>query len=318
MADNNITKFLRAVLVQCQNFEDTVLALLLQRVIDNAVGAQLDLLGKLAGQARNGLEDVDYRRYIRARVAAHNSDGLISDVIKVVRLILKDEPSVETVPPVAETTDGWTGFSGGVVTLNVGPLAGPFAPVEMTITDDTNTRDGWKLVFRYSEGFSGDITVTEDIPGETIEIEIAGPPTAGPSARTVQKLIDGLAAFGLTMTTPSDATDQLKASAGANETWGDPAALDAPILLEGETIEHDGHTHIHAMNNGFATITVRLEENATSEDLATIIIDFLRFATAAGGVRIILESSSLDPDTWFEWDEEGKGWDDGFFVSAKD
>lgn len=67
--------------------------LLLERSVDTAVGAQLDVLGRLVGQAREGLGDDDYRRYIRARVIANKSDGTHEIIIKVIKLLLNSPTS---------------------------------------------------------------------------------------------------------------------------------------------------------------------------------------------------------------------------------
>lgn len=72
--------------------------LLLLRSIDTAniddpygtTGAQLDQIGAKVGQERNGLNNQDYRRYIRARIATNNSDGLRENLINIAVLIIND------------------------------------------------------------------------------------------------------------------------------------------------------------------------------------------------------------------------------------
>lgn len=72
--------------------------LLLLRSIDTAnvddpfgiIGAQLDQIGAKVGQIRNGLSNTDYRRYIRARIATNNSDGLRENLINIAVLIIND------------------------------------------------------------------------------------------------------------------------------------------------------------------------------------------------------------------------------------
>lgn len=60
------------------------------RTVDNATGAQLDRLGRIVGQARDGNNDGTYRRYIRARIAANRSTGIAEDIITISRLVLND------------------------------------------------------------------------------------------------------------------------------------------------------------------------------------------------------------------------------------
>ncbi len=92
MADNNFTKLLRCYVGPFQQIEDLLQQLLIGLLdIDNSVGVQLDGIGKLVGQVRDGLEDAAYRRYLRARIVANKSDGLINDLILVCRLILDDD-----------------------------------------------------------------------------------------------------------------------------------------------------------------------------------------------------------------------------------
>lgn len=87
---NNNQKLVVAIVGMFQPLLDTLYAMLTERRLDTAVGAQLDVLGKLVGEDRDGLDDATYRRYIRARVATNKSDGLIKDLIKITRLLLDD------------------------------------------------------------------------------------------------------------------------------------------------------------------------------------------------------------------------------------
>lgn len=80
----------RAFMRPIQEIEDAYIALILMKAIDTAEGVWLDKIGKLVGQDRGSLTDTIYRRYLRARIAANRSNGLIEDVIRVVRLILDD------------------------------------------------------------------------------------------------------------------------------------------------------------------------------------------------------------------------------------
>lgn len=92
MSDNNITKLLRALVGPIQEAEDALQQLLTERTVDTAIGAQLDVIGKLVGQPRAGEpDDEKYRRYVRARISTNKSTGLVSDVLKVADLIVYDD-----------------------------------------------------------------------------------------------------------------------------------------------------------------------------------------------------------------------------------
>lgn len=88
--DNNIRKLLKCWLSPAQYLEGVLQQLYSERSIDTAIGAQLDVLGRLVGQARDGLNDDTYRRYIRARISVNRSKGRIQDIIRVADLVVDD------------------------------------------------------------------------------------------------------------------------------------------------------------------------------------------------------------------------------------
>ncbi len=90
----NIEALIRALVGPATAIETALLALLAERSVTVAVGDQLTVLGDIVGQGRAGLDDDDYRRYIRARIATNKSNGLVSDLIKVARLVLDDDDAV--------------------------------------------------------------------------------------------------------------------------------------------------------------------------------------------------------------------------------
>jgi Protein of unknown function (DUF2612) len=56
--------------------------------VDTAIGVQLDVLGKLVNQKRDGHLDDVYRRYIRARIAVNKSSGKHEELLNIARLVL--------------------------------------------------------------------------------------------------------------------------------------------------------------------------------------------------------------------------------------
>lgn len=87
---NNIEKLLTILVDPAQDIEDALQQLNLERFVDTADGEQLDIIGRIVGQEREGLSDADYRRYIRARIAANNSEGTIQDLLTVAFLVVYD------------------------------------------------------------------------------------------------------------------------------------------------------------------------------------------------------------------------------------
>jgi hypothetical protein len=86
-----IEAFVRATTSSLQALEDASVQLLTAWVLDTAIGAQLDQLGVIVGQPRDGLSDADYRRILRARIAANRSDGIVEDLIQVARMVVYDD-----------------------------------------------------------------------------------------------------------------------------------------------------------------------------------------------------------------------------------
>lgn len=90
MTQSNTQRLVAALVVPIVSLESVLQELLLNRSISTATGVTLDQLGVIVGQPRNGLDDDTYRRYIRARVAAHRSDGTFEALIKVASLVVFD------------------------------------------------------------------------------------------------------------------------------------------------------------------------------------------------------------------------------------
>ena len=96
MPANNIEKLLAALLVPMQDIENALQQLRYYRSVDTAEGDQLDVIGRIVGQLRLGLDDDTYRRYIRARIATHNSDGTTEDLLTICELVVYDDDAVYT------------------------------------------------------------------------------------------------------------------------------------------------------------------------------------------------------------------------------
>lgn len=74
-----VTSYLNRV----QELEDAIWSSLIGRLIDNAVGVQLDTLGRIVGQPRSGAMDEPYRARIRARIRANRSNGRPDDILSI-------------------------------------------------------------------------------------------------------------------------------------------------------------------------------------------------------------------------------------------
>lgn len=89
--ESNIIKLLAALVQPAQLLEYAFHQLLTERTIDTAEGAQLTAIGDIVGQNRDGRSDEDFRRYCRARIKAHRSNGTIEEILAVTRLVLNDD-----------------------------------------------------------------------------------------------------------------------------------------------------------------------------------------------------------------------------------
>lgn len=90
---NNIEKLIATLATPFQSLENVLQQLLSERSVDTAVGAQLDVIGKLVGQPRNGMVDDDYRRYVRARITTNRANGVVEDLITITELVIYDDAS---------------------------------------------------------------------------------------------------------------------------------------------------------------------------------------------------------------------------------
>lgn len=80
--------FVSSFIGQTQGVEDALWSLEVETVLDNAVGAQLDLLGRIVGEERgNSVDDDEYRKRIKVRILVNRSSGTTPDIFKVFRAL---------------------------------------------------------------------------------------------------------------------------------------------------------------------------------------------------------------------------------------
>lgn len=91
----NIEKLVRAMCEPIQVFEDLAVQVLLSGTIDDAIGDDLIVLGKIVGQGKGAVTDDEvFRRLIKARIITNRSIGVSSDLIRITRLII-DSPGTD-------------------------------------------------------------------------------------------------------------------------------------------------------------------------------------------------------------------------------
>ncbi len=96
----NMKALLGVYLTQIQELENVLFGVFVDFVIDDATGEQLDLIGRIVGQSRNGRVDDVYRTWLKARILVNRSSGTLPELIAIVRLLVGTEASGFHVLPV--------------------------------------------------------------------------------------------------------------------------------------------------------------------------------------------------------------------------
>lgn len=74
-----------AFLKQMQAIESDVIAMQTLVSIEDSEGAQLDKLGGILGEGREGRSDTGYRRGLRTRILVNKSSGKLEELIEIIR-----------------------------------------------------------------------------------------------------------------------------------------------------------------------------------------------------------------------------------------
>lgn len=88
---NSLTE---SFILESNDLEDLSENLLLQRSVDTAIGVQLDQVGLLVGEVRNGRSDEDFRQAIKLRIAINTSRGTVEDIIQVINLLYGEDTEI--------------------------------------------------------------------------------------------------------------------------------------------------------------------------------------------------------------------------------
>lgn len=90
----NIKAIASVGLRQTQKIENAIFDVINSRLLDNAVGVQLDLWGKIVGQPRGNYGDTAYRAAIRIKILVNISKGRTSDLLKIIQSCVPDATAV--------------------------------------------------------------------------------------------------------------------------------------------------------------------------------------------------------------------------------
>lgn len=90
----NIENVIKIFTPQIQELENMFFDLLEKRYLSIAEGAQLDEIGEILNQGRNGLNDDDYRVILYNKIAEYNSEGTAEDIIGIFKIVSGSEKVV--------------------------------------------------------------------------------------------------------------------------------------------------------------------------------------------------------------------------------
>ena len=92
---SDLEKILEVYLDQIQDVEDAAFEVLLDTILDNAVGEQLDGIGRVVVLAREGFADNTYRERLRAKIIINRASGTIPQIIEIISLLSGLDVQVE-------------------------------------------------------------------------------------------------------------------------------------------------------------------------------------------------------------------------------
>jgi len=141
----NIEAVLRVVVGKVQEIEIAFWQLLTERLLGEAVGSQLDVIGRIIGRDRGPLDDDVYRGVLRGKVAANLSSGTWAEVVHVVALCVNSVIVGSYVEGVPEYP------AAGTIRITSTPLVegiGPHVADLVALAESSGVR----ILFQYYEG----------------------------------------------------------------------------------------------------------------------------------------------------------------------
>ncbi len=145
--------WISSYLEEVQELSDAAWEVLVLRLIDQATGEQLTVLGRLVGQPRTIADDDRFRVFVRARIAANKSHGRWNDILLVARLLLNGASAYTL-----------TAFYPGALVLTIED-AFPFIPtIEHGLLEDA-TAAGVRIDVHFHADDSADLFRFDEGPG---------------------------------------------------------------------------------------------------------------------------------------------------------
>lgn len=95
----NIVALVTAIARQSQETEDASFGVIEDTLVSTAVGAQLDVLGRIVNVERSGYDDDDYRVRIAAKILQNKSSGATEELIQLCVALGGTSVTVSESPP---------------------------------------------------------------------------------------------------------------------------------------------------------------------------------------------------------------------------
>lgn len=144
---SDLRTYLAVLTAPADGLEQTLMLLLTERAVTTATGVRLDAIGKLVGQARGGLDDDDYRRFVAARISVNRSNGTRNEVYSITRLMLDDPDAVLAISQ--QTGLNSDGPATAVLRITETSVSEDLAEILMTMLRDTAAA-GVRLIVEHS------------------------------------------------------------------------------------------------------------------------------------------------------------------------
>ncbi len=114
---------------EVQELENALWAIKYSKLVDDAYGASLDLIGRIVGEGRDGRADPGYRVRIKARIRVNQSFGLPSDLLAVCALLDDALFTYRRTPPAAYVITMDAPPSGFATATEMAALLGEASPL---------------------------------------------------------------------------------------------------------------------------------------------------------------------------------------------
>ena len=149
----NILAMLTALVAPVQPIEDALQQLLYQRALGTAIGSQLDAIGIIVGQPRNGYSDLDYARFLGARILVNTSDGVVEQLNAIAKAVVNNPAATIRVKPQGTAT----------VVVVIGAVA---------VSVSTATIASMLLIAAAATGVRLVVEASTVVPGSTFTLDI--------------------------------------------------------------------------------------------------------------------------------------------------